>query len=273
MKNFIFLIAAITLFISYNLKAEDSDNLVKLDMYSNVKQIQVGSDFFIAIKLDVADEWHIYWKNPGDSGLPTEVKWTLPKGVEADGGLIWQVPERIAWSGMVNYGFEHDVYLIQKFKTSRLIDAESLKIKAHVNWLICKEKCIPQDKKIEISIAVGEMFEKSEYSKMIQDLLASAPKQFKTTKSYFKSDDENLEVKLTDMPSDVAQIIDLYLITDSVTDNTVNAKVENGNNKATAKFKLSPYLDVVPAEIELLVLYKDKNGNNKSYETIIKNSK
>ncbi|MCB9222323.1 MAG: hypothetical protein H6615_10910, partial [Ignavibacteria bacterium] len=98
MKNFIFLIAAITLFISYNLKAEDSDNLVKLDIYSNVKQIQVGSDFFIAIKLDVAEEWHIYWKNPGDSGLPTEVKWTLPKGVEADGGLIWQVPERIAWS-------------------------------------------------------------------------------------------------------------------------------------------------------------------------------
>ncbi len=271
MKKLAFIILTVVFSFCHNLNAENLDDLVDVSIYSNVKQIQIGSDFYIAIKLSVADEWHIYWKNPGDSGLPTEVTWTLPKGVEKVGGLIWQVPERIEWSGMVNYGFEHDVYLLQKFKTIRSVELNSIDIKAEVNWLVCKEKCIPQSDKVNIKIAVDEMFEKSNEDKIIQNLLASAPSSFKSVKSNFKNGKEKLEVRVLDMPNDVAEITDLYMISDGITDNTVGTKIENKKNSATAEFKLSPYLDAMPAELEMLVLYKDKNGSLKSYETIINN--
>ncbi len=269
MKKIALILATAFMIMINALKAEGEDNLVDVSIYSNVKQIQIGSDFYVAIKLSVADEWHIYWKNPGDSGLPTEVKWTLPKGVEKVGSLIWQVPERIEWSGMVNYGFEHDVYLIQKFKTIRSIELKAIDITAEVNWLVCKEKCIPQSDKVSIKIAVDEMFEKSNENKLIQNLLASAPSNFKSVKSTFKFGKEKLEVNLLDMPNDVAEITDIYIITDAITDNTVTTKIENKKGVAIATLKLSEYLDEIPVEIEMLVLYKDKNGSLKSYETII----
>ncbi len=40
--------------------------------------------------------WHVYWRNPGDSGLPPEVAWTLPAGFSA-GPLQWPAPSRIPW--------------------------------------------------------------------------------------------------------------------------------------------------------------------------------
>lgn len=271
MKKLAIILTTVMFAFCYTLSAENLDELVDVSIYSNVKQIQIGSDFYIVVKLKVADKWHIYWKNPGDSGLPTEVKWTFPKGVEKVGDIIWQVPEKIEWSDLINYGFEHDVYLIQKFKTSRVVDLKSIDIKADVNWLVCKEKCIPQKGSANIKIAVGDMFEKSAQNSMIQELLASAPSTFKSVKSKFKSGKEKLEVKLLDMPDDVAEVTDIYVISDGITDNTVATKIENNKKTAHAEFKLSPYLDKMPIELEMLVLYKDKNGSPKSYETIINN--
>ncbi len=271
MKKLALIITTILLAFSHSFSTENLDEIVDVSIYSNVKQIQIGSDFYIAIKLNVADEWHVYWKNPGDSGLPTEVKWTLPKGVEKVGAMIWQVPEKIEWSGMVNFGFEHDVYLIQKFKTSRVVELSSVDITADVSWLVCKEICIPQSDKVSIKIAVDEMFEKSPESKLIQDLLGNAPSNFKSVKSKFKAGKEKLEIRLLDLPNDVAEVTDIYTITDGIVDNTVPIKIENNKNSAEAELKLSPYLDVMPAELEFLVLYKDKNGSPKSYETIINN--
>lgn len=271
MKKTFIVITTVLLSFCYSLSAENYDDLVDVNIYSNVKQIQIGSDFYIAIKLTVADEWHVYWKNPGDSGLPTEIKWNTPKGVERVGGLIWQVPERIEWSGMINYGFEGDVYLIQKFKTTRVTDMTSIEIEAEVNWLVCKEKCIPQEDKVSIVLAVDELFEKSIYDRLILDLLATAPKKFESSNSKFEIEDEELEIEITEMPVDVNKVNDIYVITAGLVDNIVKAKIENNKGEVNAEFKISPYSYEVPAEIEILVLYEDKNGKSKSYETIISN--
>lgn len=40
--------------------------------------VQPGRPFWAALHLAIDREWHVYWKNPGDSGLPTTVDWILP---------------------------------------------------------------------------------------------------------------------------------------------------------------------------------------------------
>lgn len=271
MKNTLLVLITFVLAFSYSFSDENYDDLVKVNVYSNVKQIQRGSDFYVALKLTVADEWHVYWKNPGDSGLPTDVKWNTPKGVEAVGGLIWQIPERIEWSGMVNYGFGHDVYLLQKFKTTRVSDTKSIDITAEVSWLVCKEKCIPQDDKVSIELAVADDFVKSDNDKMILDLLEMAPKKFESAKSKFETDDEDLEINIVETPADYKSVRDIYLITDGITDNKFKTNIEKNKDEINVQMKLSPYLDTLPAEIEILVIYEDNNGKVKSYETIISN--
>ena len=54
--------------------------------------------------------WHTYWKNAGDSGLPTKLEWTLPAGVTA-GDIAWPAPQKIAIGTLANFGFEGTVLL------------------------------------------------------------------------------------------------------------------------------------------------------------------
>ncbi|TNE36194.1 hypothetical protein EP342_00760, partial [bacterium] len=225
MKKIFVIVTTVMFAFCYSLSAENNDDLVKVKIYSNVKQLQRGADFYLALEMNITDDWHVYWENPGDSGLPTEVKWETPKGVEKDGDLIWQVPEKIKWSDMINYGYSHKMYLIQKFKTTRISDAQEIKIKAKLNWLVCKEKCIPQDKDISIDLKVGETFIKSDQDKLINELLASAPVTFESKNSTFDVDDDNLSIELLDKPKDLQSVTDIYFVTAGITDNTHKTKI------------------------------------------------
>jgi hypothetical protein len=49
---------------------------------------------WVGLQLAHQPEWHTYWKNAGDSGLPTQLQWTLPPGVSA-GDIAWPVPKKI----------------------------------------------------------------------------------------------------------------------------------------------------------------------------------
>jgi thiol:disulfide interchange protein DsbD len=269
MKNIFIIITTVLVSFCYSFAEESYDGLVKAEIYSNVEQIQRGGSFYVVIKLNIADDWHVYWKNPGDSGLPTEVKWETPEGVEKDGNLIWQVPEKIKWSGMINYGFSHNLYLVQKFKTTRVSDAQNIEIKADVNWLVCKEKCIPQDTSLSIDLQVADMFGKSDQEKLVNELLASAPRFYETKSSVFEVDDDGLDIDLMDLPKDLETVVDIYPITSGIVDNTKTPKIELDENEISADFALSPYLDEMPTTFEVLVLYKDNAGTLKSYETSI----
>ena len=70
-----------------------------------------GEPFWVALRQTIRPKWHTYWKNPGDSGLPTEIAWTLPAGAKAD-PIVWPAPTLIDVGGVINYGFQDDVLLL-----------------------------------------------------------------------------------------------------------------------------------------------------------------
>src|SRR5215210_652509 len=56
--------------------------------------VAAGKPLWVGLQIVHQPEWHTYWKNAGDSGLPTQVQWTLPAGVTA-GEIAWPVPKKI----------------------------------------------------------------------------------------------------------------------------------------------------------------------------------
>ena len=46
--------------------------------------IKAGDTITVATEINLAPHWHVYWKNPGDSGLPVKINWTLPEGIAVD---------------------------------------------------------------------------------------------------------------------------------------------------------------------------------------------
>jgi hypothetical protein len=51
--------------------------------------------------------WHGYWKNPGDSGIETQIAWQLPAGRDRR-PIQYPVPDRLIIAGLMNYVYEGD---------------------------------------------------------------------------------------------------------------------------------------------------------------------
>ena len=114
-----------------------------------------GKSVWVGLQVAHQPEWHTYWKNSGDSGLPTLVQWTLPKGVVA-GDIAWPVPKKIPIGNLANYGYEGTVLLpvpltiTPEFKPTLLGGDVEVKLKA--SWLVCKKECIPEEGDFAITI-------------------------------------------------------------------------------------------------------------------------
>jgi thiol:disulfide interchange protein DsbD len=114
-----------------------------------------GKTVWVGLQLAHQPEWHTYWKNPGDSGLPTQLQWTLPAGVSA-GEIAWPVPHKIPIGNLANYGYEGTVLLpvpltvSPEFKPSLL--SRDLDVKLKAQWLVCRKECIPEEGEFTLRI-------------------------------------------------------------------------------------------------------------------------
>ncbi|MCD0422829.1 thioredoxin family protein [Rubrivivax sp. JA1024] len=95
--------------------------------------------------------WHSYWKNPGDSGLPTTFAWTLPEGAAA-GDIRWPTPQRLPVGPLMNFGYDGTLLLPVPLSLADGFKAERLDVTLHAEWLVCKEVCIPESGDFVLSL-------------------------------------------------------------------------------------------------------------------------
>src|SRR5256885_10756142 len=128
---------------------------VKAKLVPELRAILPGTTLWVALHLDIAPGWHTYWRNPGDSGLPTEIAWTLPAGFSA-GDILWPVPERFVASGIGNYGYSRAVDLLVPIAVPQQLEpGNEARLEANASWLVCAEICIPGEAKLSLAIPVG----------------------------------------------------------------------------------------------------------------------
>ncbi len=109
--------------------------------------VSAGKPVWVGLRITHQPHWHTYWKNPGDSGLPTVLQWTLPGGVTA-GEIDWPTPQRIAIGSLANYGFDNTVLLPVPLTVAPAFQASAggdLEIRLAASWLVCRQECIPQE--------------------------------------------------------------------------------------------------------------------------------
>jgi thiol:disulfide interchange protein DsbD len=118
------------------------------------ERAQPGDTVWAALKIELDPTWHTYWRNPGDSGLPAELTWTLPEGVTA-GGISWPTPERIPYGPLINFGYSNVVLLPVPLTIDKsFAGAQSLNIDMTGTWLVCAEICIPDGGSFRVPLTV-----------------------------------------------------------------------------------------------------------------------
>lgn len=123
-------------------------------MLSDHSAVAAGEAFRVGLLFSMDPGWHIYWQNPGDSGLATKVKWDLPAGFTAS-ELQWPAPRLFTLPGQIrNNGYEEQVMLIAEIRPPAAWHGPAL-IVAQVQWLACKELCVPGGQTLRTSVDVG----------------------------------------------------------------------------------------------------------------------
>ncbi|WP_172438396.1 thioredoxin family protein [Variovorax boronicumulans] len=133
---------------------------VRAELVAHAPQgVAPGAPVWVGLQITHQPEWHTYWKNAGDSGLPTELKWTLPAGVST-GEIAWPVPKKIPVGTLANYGYENTVLLPVPLEVSTLYKPDvaltggssAMDIKLQASWLVCRKECIPEEGEFTLSL-------------------------------------------------------------------------------------------------------------------------
>ncbi len=143
------LVAIATAIPAFAQSVVQTDN-VRTELLADVSTVKPGEPFWVGLRQTIRPKWHTYWKNPGESGLPTEITWTLPPGAKAD-PIVWPTPILFEIGGITNYGFKDEATLLVRITPPADL-AGPLKLEAAANWLVCEDVCIPEEGKFELTL-------------------------------------------------------------------------------------------------------------------------
>lgn len=132
---------------------------VKAELVSSVDAIEPGKSVRLGLLLKQDEGWHTYYKEPGDAGMPTSIKWELPPGFSA-GPIIWSKPEKFEETGLTTYGYKTQAFLATDINVpSDVKPGTSVTIKGTVKWLMCKEACVPGKAELTLTLPVKATLE------------------------------------------------------------------------------------------------------------------
>ena len=176
MRWILLLLAMGTLF------GQDEPAKVTADLIANRSTVVKGEPFLLGIHLKMSDHWHTYWEFPGFSGLPTTWKLEPVEGLEIK-KLRFPLPKKFTdEAGFVTYGFDDEALLTAEAVYSG--EKSEIVIKGDIDWLQCKELCIPGKEKVTLTLKVGARQDTN--GPLFEKYLALSPTPFdeKTPFSY-----------------------------------------------------------------------------------------
>ena len=148
------LIASLTALATSAAAAPPASKNVQVRLVSEVESIRPGEPFRVGLLLRMAPEWHTYWVNPGDSGLPTRLAWTLPDGFQA-APIEWPVPKSFSQGPVTSYGYEGEVLLpVVITPPPSLAPGTRVTLAARADWLECREACLPGRSELTVILPV-----------------------------------------------------------------------------------------------------------------------
>jgi thiol:disulfide interchange protein len=150
--------------------------LVKASLISDVSAIQPGQKFRVGVLYQIEPGWHIYWKFPGDSGIPTKIEWQLPQGFKA-GDLQWPLPKREKEPGDLEViDYTSEVLLFAELEAPPTLPQQPIAIQAKTDWLVCQSLCVPGRAQLSLTLAGGGN-RASDSAQIFQKYASLVPKQ------------------------------------------------------------------------------------------------
>ena len=251
-----------TTFSSFAQQKSLAEAKLVVDSYSLKKDSVIS----IGVLINLKDDWHIYWRNPGDSGLPTELEYTLPKEFVAS-KIKFPTP-KIFYSGeIINYGYSHQVLFISEISIPKNFNQKEISISARLSSLICKDLCKAFDTTLTIKL---DLLKDYHPPKPISDL-------FDYTRNILPSVDKTIKVSAIKNSNSISLLIEKNVLSETEIKSfefypyeagVFKNVVKQSNNTLGKYLELvlepDPFRNVEPKEVNGIILLND--DILKSYE-------
>lgn len=227
--------------------------------------LKAGETITVATEITLAPHWHVYWKNPGDSGLPVRINWILPEGFEIS-DIKWPTPDKISYEILVNYGYYNRVTLLQDLKVPETLPTGDLEITANLEMLVCNEICIPESDTVSAQIKSDNV----DNNIYITDAKQKLPKEITGNFNYSETNG-TLKLALTpdqqDLFSEVnPDNIEFFPIEWGIIDYVEQPNVSvNGKDITLTHARSDRQLSELSELEGVLVITSEKKGQNKGF--------
>lgn len=131
-----------------------ADSATKAGLVLSAATARPGETIWAGIRMTMSPQWHVYWRNPGESGIATSIEWSLPQGIAA-GQIQWPPPESFVAGGVTTFVYHGEVMLVVPLSLASNLASGPFTIRAKVSWLECKEACLPGDAEVAAKLIVG----------------------------------------------------------------------------------------------------------------------
>jgi len=242
-------------------RAQNAADLVTAKLLAEPAAIVPGEPFTVGIKLSMKEHWHTYWRNPGDSGEPTQVTWKLPQGFAA-GDLEWPAPSLIRVGPAANFGYEGETILLARLTPPRnLAPGTSVDLAADVAYLVCEKICIPGEAKVSLSLPVSAPGAPPQANPVFDAARSRLP-QPSPWRATFAADAKTITLSLNarDLRSDAIRSATFFPHDNTLIENPAPQVLRTGGQTTQLSIERSQIAKSIPPRIDGVLLLEEDIG-------------
>ena len=127
----------------------------------------------LGLEFRMAPGWKIYWRTPGEAGLPPSITLDQNANQALSAELAWPAPERFNAFGFDNYGYAEHVVL--PLTVTGNISGTPLQLTADLEALVCADICVPLAGTLSLDIANGAAMPTA-HTQMIAEYASAVPR-------------------------------------------------------------------------------------------------
>jgi len=231
------------------------------DLHAYRSHAVPGESLQIALRLRPEQGWHTYWRNPGDSGLPTTLDWTAPEGI-AFSAIQWPRPETFRLANIVNYGYgEETLHVVDMQVPADWPVGEPITISANANWLICSDICVPETGTVALTVptAAEPAPVDSVWGSVFDSAFEAIPRAVDWP-STIEHRDEAVHLQLQLPASLDASGFTVFPVQREVVNHSRAQQIQRMGNTLWLQQPEHPYFEAVPTSSQWVIVGRDDSG-------------
>ena len=149
--------------------------IVRAALETSTSAITAGKELLLIAHLSIHPGFRVGWKNPGQVGKPTLLRFDVPEGFEVE-EILWPAPDTfLLEGGLVSYGYRDEVAVFARVKPPpKLSSEQAYRFELDARWVVCQRTCLRESSKIFVELVAGQG--EDTMTEELKGLLARVPR-------------------------------------------------------------------------------------------------